>query len=137
MACYPTSAILNHAGKSIGVLAVILTQTRIKPRAGIGPLPLGGPPGKPKEDGGIFQGKPREKTQVHQPGRVGVLHGKLAERFIQCNQLLVTGVQGDFDLVEIDAAALTASFGTLLVACAIEENPPHGFGRRREKMSSA
>ena len=28
MACYPTAAILNHAGKSIGVLAVILTQTR-------------------------------------------------------------------------------------------------------------
>ena len=88
--------------KSIGIWTVVPTQTGIKPGAGIGPLALSSPRGKPKADGGIFLRKPREKTQIHQPGGVGVLHGKLAERFIQCDQLFVTGVQGNFDPVQID-----------------------------------
>jgi hypothetical protein len=71
--------------RSIGASAVVRTQTGIEPGAGIGPLPLRGPRGKPKGDGGIFQGESGEKTQVHQPGGVRVLHGKLAERFIQCD----------------------------------------------------
>src|ERR1700730_6033540 len=77
----------RYIGKSIGVLGVVLTQTRIKPGAGIGPLALRGPRGKPKGGGGIFQSEPRKKTQVYQPGGVGVLRGELSERFIQCDQL--------------------------------------------------
>ena len=93
--------------KSIGIGTVVLTQTGIKPGAGIGPLGLSSPRGQAKRDGGIFLRKPREKTQIHQPGSVGVLRGKLAERFIQGEQLFVTGVQGDLDPVEIDTAEAT------------------------------
>ena len=49
----------------------------------------------------------------------------------------VTGVQGDFDVVEIDAAAFTASSGTLLVACAIEQNPPNRLGGGGEEKEGA
>jgi hypothetical protein len=97
-------------------------------------LALGGPRGQPKGSGRIFQSQPREKTQVHQPGGVGVLCGKLGERFIQLDELFVIGVQCDFELVEIDAVTFTASFDTLLVAGAVEENAPHRFGRRGVKV---
>src|SRR5207248_162917 len=111
--------------KSIGVVAAVLTQTGIKPGAGIGPLALSSPRGKPKRDGGIFQRESCKKTQIHQPGGVGILDGKLGERFIELDQLFIACVQGDFDPVEIDAAALAAAFSTLFVAGAIEQNPPH------------
>jgi hypothetical protein len=123
--------------KSIGIGTVVPTQTGIKPGAGVGPLALSSPRSQPKRDGGIFLRKSCEKAQIHQPGGVGVLRGKLGEGFIQCEQLFVTSVQGDFDPVEIDTAALTASLSALFVARAIDENPPHGFGRRREKVASA
>ncbi len=98
-------------------------------------MTLCGPLRQPEEDGGIAQGEPREEAQVHQSGGVGILLGKLDERVVQRDQLFVIGVQGDFDLVKVDAVAFTPSFGTLLVACAIEKNPPHRFSRRRKEMA--
>ena len=66
-------------------------------------MTLCGPLRKPEADGGIAQCEPREETQVHKPGGVGILLGKLGQRIIEGNQLFVTGVQGEFDVVEIDA----------------------------------
>ena len=59
------------------------------------------------------QGELREETRIHQSGGLGILQGELAERVIKRDQLFVVGVQGDFDVVEINAAAFTAPIGTL------------------------
>src|SRR5262249_51290979 len=67
------------------------TETGIKPGAGIGPLPFSGPRRDPKRKGGIFQSEPSEKPQVHQPGGVGVLHGKLRQRFLHGRRQLPGG----------------------------------------------
>ncbi len=79
-------------------------------------MTLRGPLRQPEGDGGIAQGEPREETQVHEAGGLGILDGNLGEGIIQRDQLFLIGIEGDFDLVEIDAVAFAASFGTLLVA---------------------
>jgi hypothetical protein len=98
---------------------------------------LGGALGKTKGDGGIFQSEPREKTQVDQPGGVGILHGELGERLVQSDQLFITSIQSDFDLVEIVRGSGSGKLtrrpvfwvGSATVKRSLANGPPAGLPR--------
>ena len=90
----------------------------------------------PRETAASRKVRPAKKRRLTSRAASGSSTASRVSASSQRDQLFVLGVQGDFDVVEIDAVAFTASFGTLLVACAIEENPPHRLGSGGKEVAS-
>ena len=119
------------------VRTVILAQASVEPGAGVGPLAFRGPQGKAQRSGGVLQREASEKSQVHQTCGGGVFGRELRQSVIEGNQLLVVRLEGDLELVEIDATAIASAFDALLIASPIEKNSPHRLGGRGEEVSPA
>src|SRR5262245_56666013 len=131
-----TSRSVLRAFKTGRSLPITRAQPCVEPGTGVGPLALGGALGQAQGGGGILQSETGEKAQVHQPGGLRILSGQLGEGIIECDELFVIGVQGDFDVVQIDAAPRAAAFEAVLVSGPIEGNAPHRSGGGGEEVAA-
>lgn len=59
------------------------------------------------------------------------------QRFIDCQQLIVGLGRGNVQILERDALLASSMPLGLLAARSIYQDPPHGFRRRRKKMTAA
>src|SRR5262245_52023373 len=118
----------------VGQMA-ILAQSVVEPGLGESPIAIGGPPGDSQGRGGLLLVEAGEKAQLDELGTSGVHAGQLFQGVIERDQVLLAGLIGDGQAIQVDTLAAAAAFQAVLVASPIDQNPPHGLGSGGKKMS--
>lgn len=109
----------------------------MEPCPGAGPEPADAPLGGVQAPGDLLDRQSGEVPQKHDARSPGIVVGEALQGTIECQQLLRPWLVTDPGLVE--GQRLLAATPLLAAAAArpVDEDSPHRFGRRREKVGPA
>jgi len=92
--------------------------------------------GNAERVGHFVVGQPNEVAQFHYLGFLWVRGGKLFERFVHGQELVVVARKRQLHVVEVDALLATAMAHGFSTPGAFDQNPPHRLGGRSKKVGA-
>lgn len=84
--------------------------------------------------GRLLDGHSHEIPEFHEFGFLRFEERELVERLIESNQILVRARGGDGHVFRVEAIQVAAVFRGPFLACGVDENPAHRFGRSRKEV---
>ena len=94
---------MRHRAPKILSAAPIAVLDRVQqPGAGVGPVPVSGPPGHAEHLGGFLLGQAGEEAELDELGALGLLGGEPSHRLIEGEQVESVGVVPEIHAVEGD-----------------------------------
>ncbi len=109
----------------------------MEPGSSVCPDIVGGPNGHTHCLGDFAHVQAHEEPQFDEIGSRRIDFGQMIEKFVHGEQFFDRVARGDFRSVQLFALCFAAPLGRLSPSRLIDQNPPHGFPRGREEMSTA
>jgi len=105
-----------------------------EPRAGVGPPAFRRWFGNPESLSGLINGKADEIPQFNELGLLGLGEGEFLQRVVDGEHLVIIGVRGQFQIVDVLPDLSAAVADRMTAAGPIDQNASHGLGGGGEKM---
>src|SRR5688572_6990781 len=118
-----------------GRLAVI-RESAVQPGAREAPVALDGAQRGVDRTGGLRARHSGKKTQHDDAMLPGVLGLESLQRIIECEQIIARGIDGDGEVVEVDAPSAAAALQRSLGPRPVHEDLSHGPAGGEEEMSA-
>lgn len=109
-------------------------ETVVQPRPDVSPIAIGSSTRNSQGFCGFPVRQAAEKSQLDQLGTGRIIFGKLSDRFVKSKQVVVRRIDGDLDLIEVDASSIAAAFQTLSVTGPVDQKSSHGLSCSSKKM---
>ena len=108
----------------------------VQPSPGVGPPAIGGGRGDAQRARGLIDRAAGEKAQLDQLRLRLVLLREFNQRLVDGQQSVVVPTRGEVDVFERLALPVAAAFDAAFAPRVLDEDAPHGLGRRGEKVSA-